>query len=88
MFYVYVLKSKKDGQLYTGFTTNLKERFRKHNKGQVVVTKFRRPFYLVYYEAYKNKKDAIIAEIFYKTGNGREILRQTITFSLEQLSQK
>jgi putative endonuclease len=88
MFYVYVLKSKKDGQLYTGFTTNLKERFKKHNKGQVVVTKFRRPFFLVYYEAFKNKKDAIIEEMFYKTGYGREVLSQKIKFSLEQLSQK
>jgi putative endonuclease len=88
MFYVYVLRSKRDHQLYTGFTTDLKERFRKHNKGEVVVTKYRRPFYLVYYEAFKNKKDAIIGEKFYKTGYGREILSQKIKFSLEQVSQK
>lgn len=58
MFYVYVLKSKKDGMLYTGSTNDLKRRVMEHNKGLVDSTKQRRPFELVYYEAYKSEKDA------------------------------
>lgn len=58
MFYVYVLKSKKDDMLYTGSTKDLKDRFIKHNKGLVNSTRERRPFELVYYEAYKSEKDA------------------------------
>jgi len=42
-----VLQSLKDGDLYTGFTENLKLRFEQHNKGLVESTKDRRPFKLI-----------------------------------------
>ncbi|MFH1868962.1 MAG: GIY-YIG nuclease family protein [Candidatus Omnitrophota bacterium] len=58
MYYVYVLKSSKDNMLYTGSTNNLKRRLKEHNKGLVYSTKSRRPFNLVYYEAYSSEKDA------------------------------
>ncbi len=56
MYYVYILKSKKDNGLYIGSTSNLKERLRKHNDGKVKSTSYRRPLELIYYEAYKNKE--------------------------------
>ena len=62
MFYVYVLKSKKDLQLYTGSTNDLRKRFKEHNGGKVFSTKARRPFELIYYEAYKSEKDARVRE--------------------------
>ncbi len=62
MFYVYVLRSKKDGNLYTGSTNNLKRRFKEHSDGTVFSTKHRRPFELLYYEAYRVEKDARIRE--------------------------
>ncbi|MCK4357724.1 MAG: GIY-YIG nuclease family protein [Candidatus Cloacimonetes bacterium] len=58
MFYVYVLKSKKDRNLYIGSTNDLRRRMREHNTGRVFSTKSRRPFELIYYEAYKTEKDA------------------------------
>jgi putative endonuclease len=58
MFYVYVLKSKKDRNFYIGSTNDLRKRFRLHNEGKVFSTKSRRPFDLIYYEAYKAEKDA------------------------------
>jgi len=58
MFYVYILKSKKDGQCYTGSTNDLKNRFKEHNNGKVLSTKARRPFELIYYEVYKAEHDA------------------------------
>ena len=57
-YYVYVLKSKKDGKLYIGFTTDLEARIQKHNDGEVFSTKGRRPFELIYYEGYKSLVDA------------------------------
>jgi putative endonuclease len=57
MFYCYILKSKVDGNLYTGSTNDLKKRFIEHNKGKVYSTKLRRPFELIYYEAYKAESD-------------------------------
>ncbi len=58
MVYVYVLKSEKDGNLYIGSTNDLRRRFQEHNTGRVASTKNRRPFELVYYEAYKADADA------------------------------
>ena len=58
MNYMYILKSKKDSQLYLGSTIDLKKRFKEHNDGKVFSTKSRRPLELVYYEAYKSEGDA------------------------------
>lgn len=58
MFYVYILRSKKDGKMYIGSTHDLRKRFREHNNGKVFSTKSRVPFELIYYEAYKSEKDA------------------------------
>lgn len=52
MFYVYVLKSDKDDNFYIGSTNDLKKRISEHNNGKVPSTRPRRPFHLVYYEAY------------------------------------
>jgi len=58
MFYLYVLKSKKDNNLYIGSTNNLQRRLSEHNDGKVLSTKGRRPFELRYYESYFNENDA------------------------------
>ncbi|MBU0649112.1 GIY-YIG nuclease family protein [Patescibacteria group bacterium] len=58
MYYFYVLKSKRDNDLYRGFTNNLKRRLDEHNTGLSKSTKGRRPFKLVYYEAFASKNDA------------------------------
>jgi putative endonuclease len=50
MFYVYVLKSEKDGNLYIGSTNDLGRRLNEHNNGLVFSAKSRKPFELVYYE--------------------------------------
>ena len=59
MHYVYILKSLKDLKLYIGRTADLKKRFIEHRKGKVKSTRYRRPFNLVFYEAFARKEDAI-----------------------------
>ncbi|MEK7188094.1 MAG: GIY-YIG nuclease family protein [Patescibacteria group bacterium] len=58
MFYMYILKSLKDDKLYIGYTGNLKRRFSEHNGGLVQSTRTRKPFKLIYYEAYNNAQEA------------------------------
>ncbi len=58
MFYLYILRSKKDGDLYIGSTNDLRRRIIEHNKGKVRSIDLRKPFELIYYEAYKSDKDA------------------------------
>ena len=62
MHYVYVLKSLTDGKFYLGATEDLKRRFSEHQNGESRATRNRKPFVLVYYEAYQSKKDALIRE--------------------------
>ncbi len=78
MFYTYVLKSKKDGLHYTGFTKNLKLRFEQHNKGQVESTKHRQPLDLIYYEACLNQEDATRREKYLKTHYGKMYLKKRL----------
>lgn len=58
MFYCYILRSKVDSNLYIGSTRDLERRFIEHNRGKVSSTKSRKPFEIIYYEAYKLESDA------------------------------
>lgn len=58
MFYLYILGSQKDKDIYISSTNNLKKRFGEHNSGKVLSTKSRIPFDLLYYEAYNTEQEA------------------------------
>lgn len=78
MYCTYVLRSNKDGKLYTGFTNDIRKRFRQHNNNEVASTKGRWPFELIYYEAYRDKFDAIAREKYLKSGYGKRYLRNRL----------
>jgi len=61
-FFVYILRSKKDGSLYIGQTNSLTNRLKKHNKGQIKSTKHRIPFELIYSEKYNTRREAMFRE--------------------------
>jgi len=83
MYYVYILRSKKGGELYKGCTSDLEKRLVGHNLGKVKSTKNGKPWEIIYYEGFINKTDALIEERFLKSGKGRErvkyLLRNTLT---------
>ena len=78
MYYTYVLESLKDGDLYIGWSDDLKSRVEKHHSGKVKSTRDRVPFKLVYYEACLEKAKAILREKSLKTGFGRAYLKRRI----------
>ena len=78
MFYTYVIKSKKDKKLYTGYTNDLRKRFKEHNSNMVYSTKNRGPFELIYYEACMNLQDARSREKYLKTGMGKRYLKNRL----------
>jgi putative endonuclease len=82
MYYVYVLQNKKDS-LYIGFTTNLKKRLTGHKSGDTKTTKGK-DYVLIYYEAYRNKADALGREKFLKGGSGRKYLNKQLKHYLEK----
>ena len=77
-YYVYVLQNEK-GQLYKGYSINLKERLEAHNNGLVKSTKSERPWRLIYYEAFLSENAARKEEPFLKSGKGRERLKFLFT---------
>ena len=84
MFYVYLLKSSKNGDLYVGFSEDLRRRFNDHNAGKVTSTKPNRPWNLIYYEAYRSKKDATKREKQLKMHRAKDDLKIQIEKSISE----
>jgi putative endonuclease len=78
MWYVYILRSTIDKNLYVGSTNNIRRRLTEHNSGKVDSTKDRIPFSLEAYIAVKDKARAIELEQYFKTGSGRAMLQKRI----------
>lgn len=77
-YYVYVLKSSKDGQFYTGYTKDLKLRFERHKAGLVTSTKNRLPLELIYFEGCRNQQDATHREKYLKTFYGKMFIKNRL----------
>lgn len=78
MWYVYILQSDRDYNLYVGMTNDLRKRVESHNQGKVLSTKNRIPLHLIYYEAHHNKYDAAAREQFLKSGWGKNWIKKSL----------
>ena len=84
MFYVYIIKSMKNSQLYLGSTNDLRRRLAEHNSGLSAYTKKYIPYTLVYYEAYLSEEDARKRESNLKLrANALNQLKKRIVASLK-----
>ncbi len=82
MYYVYVLQSEINREIYVGSANDLKHRFQDHNNGKVFSTKRYIPWKLIYYEAYQTEKLARMREKRLKhNGNAMKELKKRIGFS-------
>ncbi len=74
MYYLYIFKNKRDQTTYIGYTNDPKRRIKEH--------KGKKPE-LIYYEAYKDKRDAEVREKKLKQrGQAVRWLKNRIKFSL------
>jgi putative endonuclease len=85
MYGVYVLRSKKKGTLYIGYSHNVQERIAEHQKGWVPATRDKRPLELLYCELYQNRIDAMRRERFFKSGWGRAYIRRILHNTLKNV---
>jgi len=76
MFYIYILKSLKDGGIYIGRTNDIGRRLSEHNAGHTQSLKNRRPLILLEKIECKNESDAIKLELEYKKGYKREEVKR------------
>lgn len=82
MYYVYVLQSFNNGDIYVGRSDYLRIRFKAHNLGKVKSTKAYRPWKLIYYEAYADKQDSTKREVQLKMHAAKEEILQRLKNSL------
>ncbi|MEX2033109.1 MAG: GIY-YIG nuclease family protein [Candidatus Colwellbacteria bacterium] len=71
MYYVYILWSLKSKIFYFGYTEDLKTRFKKHNRGLSSATAPHRPWELLFYSGFKDRKLAKDFERYLKSGSGK-----------------
>jgi putative endonuclease len=75
MFYVYVLRSKRNGKRYIGYTSrDVQKRLYEHNRGDSKWTSGNGPFELIYADDFITVKEAKEVEKFLKSGQGRQCL--------------
>ncbi|NNJ88228.1 MAG: GIY-YIG nuclease family protein [Eudoraea sp.] len=82
---VYVLQSEKDLLFYHGFTTNIENRLRDHNAGRTISTSKRMPLRLIFCEFYLCKKDAMRREKYFKTTQGKRMLKLMLRNTLKKI---
>ncbi len=79
MWYVYILKSMKEGWYYVGSTNDLERRWREHTEGKCEPTRHRRPLQMEAYIAVQQEATARSLEIYLKSGSGKATLRKRIS---------
>jgi len=77
-YYTYILKSLKNNSLYIGYSSDLRKRFERHNKGLNKATKPFIPYKLIHYEAFLNRVDAKRREVYLKSGWGFKSIHKMI----------
>ena len=78
VWFVYALKSLRDGNLYIGISQNPEKRVETHNIGKTESTRSRRPFVQIYKESCYSLEEAREKEKYYKSGVGRELIKNLI----------
>ena len=79
MHYVYLLRSVQySDQTYIGLTSDLKERLKKHNYGEVPHTSKYKPWNLVSYTAFRSRNQAAEFEAYLKSGSGRAFAKRRL----------
>lgn len=77
MFYVYILQSiNYPKEYYVGFSEDLKSRLQAHNWGDSKHTSKFKPWKLVTYLGFTDKRPAQEFEYYLKTGSGRAFLKK------------
>jgi len=75
---VYTLQSDIDGSFYIGCTDDIKRRLKEHNLGLNFSTKSKKPWKLMFFEAYLNQNDAKRREKYLKTNQGSRLLKRML----------
>ena len=82
VYYVYFLKSKKNGKYYIGVSNDVKRRLKEHNNGLSKFTAPFQPYELKRVEKFMKIEDAYKREIFIKKKRSKKIIELIISSPL------
>ena len=82
MYWMYILKSSKDGSYYIGSTGNLDLRVQRHNKGHGKYTRKKLPWDLVYKQEFATRSEAEKEERRIKNKKSKKIIEYLISKSM------
>ncbi len=80
-YFVYILKSLRNGRYYVGYTNDLTRRLGQHNSGRTKSIKHWSPFEVVYKEEYDNASLARKREYYIKSQKSRKYIENLIKSS-------
>jgi predicted GIY-YIG superfamily endonuclease len=75
-YYVYFLRSERDGTTYVGMATDVLARLREHNRGKSRFTRGHMPYELIYQEGPYETAEARKREKYLKSTAGKNFLRK------------
>ena len=78
MYYLYILKSKKNNRTYVGISDDVQRRIKEHNQGKSIYTSRNRPWKLIHTEECITREEARKREKYYKSGAGRRFIEKRI----------
>lgn len=76
MYFVYILKSTVTQEFYKGLTDNIDRRLSQHFSGKSPSTRSKLPLELIHVEMCLDRKEARKLEKYFKSGYGREALKE------------
>ena len=78
MFKTYILHSASKDRFYVGHTSDLKDRFKRHNSGRSKSTKYGVPWNIVYTKEFNTKSEAYQFEMLIKSKKSRDYIFRLI----------
>lgn len=75
-YYVYILVSLVNSDVYIGSTADVQVRLHLHNQGKVKSTKGYKPWRLLETHEFRTRSEAVCAERFFKQHQQKEILKK------------
>jgi putative endonuclease len=73
-----VIYSVDSGHFYYGYYTDLEQVLEMHNSGQILLTKGKGPYSLLFSEVFENRLRAIRQASFYRSVKGQRFLKNIL----------
>ena len=75
-YFIYILRSLVNNNIYVGSTENVENRIKLHNLGKVKSTRGYRPWQLLEQQEFNSRSEAVMQERFLKNHQQKEILKR------------